>query len=446
MPMKTQIENLVQKYLETCSELNGIKSADPSKVEVLDHLAQGVNLHRGRPLFFKYIGAGRGKGPYVEIEDGSVKIDLINGIGIHILGHSNPNVVKASVSAALSDAVMQGNLQPNKEYAEILEKLAELGSRASKLSNVWLCPSGSMANENALKACRQKTNGARMVIAMEKAFAGRTTMMAELTDNDSYRVGLPRYDEVLRVPFYDSKDSQSTEKSLKIFKEHVEKYRGNISCFMFEPMQGEGGYKVAPREYFVPMLEVCKKEGIPVFLDEVQTFCRTGEFFAFETLDLGDYIDVVAVAKTLQGGATFFTEELKPKPGLISGTFAGSTVALAAGKAVLDILDDGFMGKDGKIQQIHEQFVSMLKDLGETTCKGLISDVEGLGLMIAFTPYGGEKDKMLTLVKRLFENGLMCFGCGADPFRVRFLLPAILEEKHIIEIKSVMEKTLLELK
>lgn len=446
MPKEKQIQSLVQTYLKDCSDLTGVKGPDTAKTEVLDQLAKGVHAHRGRPLFFKYVGTGRGSGPYVELEDGSVKIDLINGIGIHVLGHGHPEILESSVNAALSDAVMQGNLQPNKEYGSILEKLAELGARSSKLKNVWLCPSGSMANENALKACRQKTNGARMVIAMEKAFAGRTTMMAELTDNDTYRVGLPRYEEVLRVPFYDSKDPQSSEKCLEMFKAHVEKHRGNISCFMFEPMQGEGGYTVAPKEYFVPMLEICKKEGIPVFLDEVQTFCRTGEFFAFETLGLGEYVDVVSVAKTLQGGGTFFTEDFNPKPGLISGTFAGSSVALAAGRKILDVLDDGYMGEGGKVQKIHNQFTAMLNELGSTTCKGLISDTGGLGLMVAFTPYAGEKDKMLALVKGLFSNGLMCFGCGANPSRVRFLLPAILNEKHISEIKAIMEKTLLELK
>ncbi|MGH1468751.1 MAG: aminotransferase class III-fold pyridoxal phosphate-dependent enzyme [Bdellovibrionales bacterium] len=447
MPMETQVQGLVEAYLGGCADLQEVKAAsDESKIKTLDEQAAAVNLYRGRPLFFKYVGSGRGRGPYVELEDGSVKIDLINGIGIHVLGHSHPYILESSVKAALSDVVMQGNLQPNKEYMEIMEKLVEIGSRSSNLKHVWLCPSGSMANENGLKMCRQKTNGARMVIAMENSFAGRTTMMAEVTDNDNYRVGLPRYNEVLRIPFYDSKDPQSSEKSLEAFKAHVEKHRGDISCFMFEPMQGEGGYKVAPKEFFLPILEICKKEGIPVFLDEVQTFCRTGEFFAFETLGLGDYVDVVSVAKTLQTGATFYTEEFNPKPGLISGTFSGSTVALAAGKTVLETLDDGYMGDGGKIQRIHKGFTDMLKDLNKTTCKGLVNDVEGLGLMVAFTAFNGEKDKMLAFVKRLFENGVMCFGCGSGPFRVRFLLPAVLEDKHINEIKKIMEKTLLELK
>lgn len=446
MPMETQVQSLVDAYLENCIGLQEVRTADASNIKALDELADSINKHRGRPLFFKYVGSGKGQGPYVELEDGSVKLDLINGIGIHVLGHSHPRVLEATVRAALSDAVMQGNLQPNKEYVALIKKLVEVGSRASNLKHVWLSPSGSMANENALKMCRQKTDGARMVIAFNNSFAGRTTMMAELTDNDNYRVGLPRYNEVLRVPFYDSKDSNSSEKTFEIFKEHVEKHRGNISCFMFELMQGEGGYKVAPRGFFIPLLELCKKEGIPIFLDEVQTFCRTGEFFAFETLDLGKYVDVVSVAKTLQTGATLYTEDFNPKPGLVSGTFSGSTVALAAGKTILDFLDDGCMGEKGQIQKIHNQFTGMLKELGETTCKGLVSDVEGLGLMVAFTPFGGEKNKMLSLVKQLFTNGIICFGCGGDPFRLRFLLPVVLNEKHISEIKTIMEKTLLELK
>jgi len=446
MPISKQIQSLVKDYLDDCSSINKVCGPKSDQVEKLEASAESINASRGRPLFFKYVGSGRGQGPYVELEDGSVKLDLINGIGIHILGHSHPKVLETTVTASLSDAVMQGNLQPNKEYKEILAKLTQISSKHSKLKHAWLCPSGAMANENALKMCRQKTNGSRMVISFNNAFAGRTTMMAELTDNDSYRQGLPRYNDVLRIPFYDSKNPNSSEESLAAFKEHVEKHRGDICAFMFEPMQGEGGYRVAPREFFIPMLEICRKEGIPVFLDEVQTFCRTGQFFAYETLCLAEYVDVVTVAKTLQNGATFYTEDMNPKPGLISGTFAGSTVALAAGLQVLEELEQGYMGPEGKIQKIHDSFTGMLKNLNETTCKGLVNEVEGLGLMVAFTPFDGSKEKMLELVKRLFDNGVMGFGCGSGPFRMRFLLPAILTDEHIAEIKTILEKTLLEIK
>ncbi len=446
MPIKTQVKSLVEIYLKSCAHLQKVKPCDLNGSKNLEPQAEALNKYRGRPLFFNYVGSGKGKGPYVELEDGSVKIDLINGVGIHILGHSHPCILESTVEASLCDTVMQGNLQPNKEYIKLLEKLVDLGSRSSKLNYAWLCPSGSMANENGLKICRQKKNGARMVIAMEGCFAGRTTIMAEITDNDNYKQGLPKYNEILRVPFYNSSDPLSSEKSLKIFKNHVQNHRGDISCFMFEPMQGEGGYKVAPREFFVPILDICKKEGIPIFLDEVQTFCRTGEFFAFQTLDLGNYVDVVSVAKALQTGATLYTKEFNPKLGLIAGTFSGSTASLAAGRRILDTLDSGYIGNKGKIQTIHKNFTSMLKDLGETTCKNLINNVEGMGLMIAFTPFSGEKDKVLGFVKKLFNNGVICFGCGKNPYRVRFLLPAILENEHIKEIKEIIEKTLLESK
>jgi acetylornithine/N-succinyldiaminopimelate aminotransferase len=447
MPYRDKVIELAQNFLKDLEGINKVKPPVEAQKPRSAELAERIDAARGRPLFFHYIGSGRGNGPYVELQDGSVKLDLINGIGIHILGHAHPLVVHNSLEASLSDVVMQGNLQPGMEYLEMTEKLVEVASLGSNIKHAWLCQSGSMANENGLKICRQKMNGARMIISMTKAFAGRTQMMAEVTDNPAYRVGLPTYDEVVRVPFYDKDNPNSIEDSHKALKEIIEKHRGDIGCFIFEPMQGEGGYRSAPREFFVPLLETCKEEGIPIFLDEVQTFCRTGEFFAFQTLCLGEYVDVVSVAKSLQNAATLYTSEFNPEPGLISGTFSGSTVALKTGTAILHHLkSEGYMGPNGKISEIHKMFVGMLNELGETSCKGLISDAGGLGLMVAFTPMEGTKEQMLLAVKKLFENGLMCFGCGSDPYRIRFLLPAILERSHVDEAKSIIEKTFLDLK
>ena len=442
-----KVNLLVQEYLQNLESITEIRSPLEKKKAKSVELAERIGAARGRPLFFHYVGSGRGQGPYVELQDGSVKMDLINGIGVHVLGHAHPLVVQSSLEASLSDVVMQGNLQPSLEYLEMSEKLVDIASRGSRIKHVWLCQSGSMANENGLKICRQKMNGARMIISMNKAFAGRTTMMTEITDNDAYRVGLPRYNEVVRVPFYDKTNPNTIEDSHNALKTLIEKHRGDIACFMFEPMQGEGGYRSAPREFFIPMLETCKKEGIPVFLDEVQTFCRTTDFFTYQTLKIGEYVDVVSIAKSLQNAATLYTSDFNPKPGLISGTFSGSTVALKAGTVILNHLDsEGYMGPEGKVSDIHKMFVGMLNKLSETTCKGLISDVGGLGLMVAFTPFHGGKDHMLKAVKKLFENGLMCFGCGSDPYRIRFLLPAILNKDHVDEVRLVIEKTFLELK
>ena len=227
---------------------------------------------------------------------------------------------------------------------------------------------------------------------------------------------------------------------------HIEENKDNICAFMFEPMQGEGGYNVAPREFFLPLFELCKKHGIPVWADEVQTFCRTSEFFAFQKLNLAEYIDICTVAKALQNGATLYTDKMNPKPGLIAGTFSGSSVALTVGKAILNKLkNENYMGADGKIMEIHNKFIGMLNELNETTCKGLLQDAEGLGLMVAVTPLDASREKQLALLKVLFKNGIIAFGCGKGPYRLRFLLPAVLEDKHIAEVKKIIEKSVLEM-
>lgn len=444
--LRSHIDEAVQEVMSASAKIEGVRPADPDKAAKAKDLMDQIGAVRGRPLHYPYVGTGLGRGAYVELEDGSVKLDLINGIGIHIMGHSHPRVMAASARGAFSDVVVQGNLEPNREYFEFSKKLVELAGRQSRLKNVWLSTCGTMANENALKACRQKKTPARMIIAMDAAFAGRSTIMAELTDNPGFRVGLPQYNEILRVPWYDKKTSGSAEKSLAILKEHVAKHEGNICCFTFEPMQGEGGYNVAPREFFIPMLDFCRAQGLPVWVDEVQTFTRTGNFFAFETLGFGDYVDVCTIAKTAQNGATFFTPEFNPKPGLIAGTFSGSSAALSAGLEILEMLDkENYMGASGKIMKIHNEFISMLNRLAQTTCKGHLENPEGLGLMIAVTPFGGVKEKVDKLTQILFKNGLICFTCGRGTYRLRFLIPAIATSDDIKVAGQILEKSILEM-
>lgn len=436
------IETLVGEVTKLNSQINSVRPA--FDLENGKSAVERAGKIRGRPLHYPYVGTGAGRGPYVELEDGSVKLDLINGIGIHLMGHAHPRVMAAAVRGALCDIVNQGNLQPNKEYTVFLEKLLGLAGRRSKLKYGWLATCGSMANENALKLTRQKNSPARMSVAFKNAFAGRSTMMAEVTDNPAYKVGLPEYNEVLRIPFYDKHDPQSGEKTLRALKDHVARFPGNISTFVFEPMLGEGGYQAANREFFVPLLEFCREHKIANWADEVQTFSRTGEMFAFETLDIGQYVDLCTIAKTAQVGATLYTEEYNPKPGLIAGTFSGCSSALSAGIEILDMLQEGYLGPNGRVQQIHKKFIGMLNDLNNTTCKGLLNDAGGMGLMIAVTPYEGKKEQVDALLKRLFENGMVAFNCGKDPVRIRFLIPAIIKDEDIEVARTIIEKSLLQ--
>ncbi len=210
-------------------------------------------------------------------------------------------------------------------------------------------------------------------------------------------------------------------------------------------MIGEGGYRSAPLDFFIPLFEECRKNKIAIWADEVQTFLRTGEAFAFQTMGFGEYVDLCTVAKTVQVAATLYTEEYNPKPGLIAGTFAGATAALSAGIAILDEMNDGYFGPQGKIQKIHQKFITEFKKSMDGACRGLLEDPDGLGLMIAVTPFSGDKDKVNQLIKVLFKNGLMCYTCGKKPLRLRFLVPAIMQDRDIEKAVQIIEKSILEI-
>ncbi|MCC6138488.1 MAG: aminotransferase class III-fold pyridoxal phosphate-dependent enzyme [Bdellovibrionaceae bacterium] len=446
LTIPTKSEDLIQQLsADVQRQSEHITSVKPPKTENAADFAKKLETiasYRGRPLYWSFISSGRGNGPYVECQDGSIKLDLINGIGVHLLGHAHPKVIEATVRGALQDCVNQGHLQPGEEYVIMSEKLVQM-AKGSRLKHAWLSTCGTMANENALKMARQKRSPARFVMAMENAFAGRSTMMAEVTDNPSYKQGLPEYNEVLRVPFYNKFDPKSSEKALEIVRGHIDKHKNDISVFCFEPMLGEGGYRSAPMSYYLPIFEECKKNNIAIWADEVQTFMRTGEPFAFQKIGFSDWVDICTIAKTAQVAATLYTEEYNPKPGLIAGTFAGATAALSAGIAIIEEMQNGnYFGPDGKIQKTHNEFVQQLRSLGEGSCKGLLEDPDGLGLMIAVTPFSGDATKVNKLVKVLFNNGLMTYTCGKDPLRIRFLVPAIITAAQIKEAMTILDKSI----
>ena len=400
------------------------------------NLVQEIGELRGRELVYPYMGSGRGRGVYVELLDGSIKMDLLGGVGVQILGHSHPEIQKAMQEASRSNVLMQGHLLLNKEYLDLSRKLVNLVEKHSRLKYVWLTTSGSMANENALKMIRQKNTPRRKILAFDRAFAGRTTLMSEITANPKVKEDLPVYDEVLRIPFY---DPQNPEKSLKVLKSQLEKEANNICAFIFEIVLGEGGYKSAPPDFFISLFEECRKHNIAIWADEVQTFLRTGTFFAFEKWGLGSYIDICTIGKGLQLAGTFFTPEYKPRPGLVAGTFSASTPSLGAGLKVLETLEKNYMGEKGVIIDIQKQFVSLFEELKK---KSLIKDYDVFGLMAAFTLLDSSQQNTQKFLKKLFQEGVIALSCGKPLVRVRFLIPAVIRPEEIRELRSVLIKTL----
>jgi 4-aminobutyrate aminotransferase-like enzyme len=396
---------------------------------------------RGRPLPFPMMMGAPARGARVRLADGSWKLDFIGGIGVYGFGHGDPDLLETAVTAAACDAVFQGHLMPGPEYLKLSKAL--LRHAGPRLKHAWLSVSGAMANENALKLVFQKHQPADHIVLFEHAFTGRTLAMAELTDKPGFREGLPLRGSALYVPFFDARDpEESTARSLEALDDHLARYRGRIAAMMFELVQGEGGIRTAPRAFFATLMERCRDAGIAVWVDEVQTFARTGELFAFQTPDLAEYVDVVTAGKMLQGSAVLFTRTYNPKPGLIAGTYAGSTVGMAVGERIIQKLEDeGYLGPDGRVallgRRIERRFESLCKRMPRAATHGT-----GIGAMFAFQPFDGTPAAANAVLRAAFEEGLLLFSAGEDPTKIRMLPPVNTTDEEIETAFTLLEKAM----
>lgn len=439
----------------------GLTGARPASEALRERFADWLRRHaeaRGRAALYPYVGSGLGRGALVELADGSVKWDMITGIGVHAFGHSDPDLVATAMRAALSDTVLQGNLQFNADSVAFAEMLVAEASKGSRLKHCFLTNSGAMANESALKVCFQKHNAAPRVIAFSDCFMGRSTTMAQIGDSAAGRVGLPLNVLVDYMPFYDPEHgARSIEHTLSHLRQVIARYPGQHACFVMELVQGEGGFNQAPREFFVALMEECRRHSIAVWADEVQTFGRTERMFHFQQLELGSLVDVVTIGKMSQVCAALYTEEYNPKPGLLSGTFIGGAVELQVGARIIERLrDGGYYGPDGRIAALQAAF-------RERAAKLVASHPEwfppiphpsglrrvntpffgGVGGMMRLTPFGGDKTLILKALNILFEEGVIAFYCGHAPYHLRFLPPiGVMEPAQFDPVFEILERAL----
>jgi 4-aminobutyrate aminotransferase-like enzyme len=442
-----EAKKLIQDALkEHSSKITGVKAGDPALKESYDTLLKKVAEYRGGALFYNYLGSGIGNGPLVELADGSVKYDFITGIGVHYMGHSHPGVIEAQLNGAISNTVMNGHLQQNADTAKVLEIFSkEACKNGSEVKNVFLSTSGAMANENGFKIILQKKFPASRFFAFEKCFAGRTLGMAWVTDKAAYRQGLPKTLDVDYIPFYSASDhTGSIERAVYAMKKMLVRYPCQYAGFIMELIQGENGSWVGNTEYFEALINVCKENGISVMVDEVQTFARTKELFSFQYFKLDKHVDVVSVGKNSQVCATLFRDDHKPRPGLMSQTFTGSSSQISAAHYVInEMVTGGYLGENGKIEKLHQHFKGNLEKIAKKYPDKLQGPF-GIGAMVAFTIYNGDEPKTKNFTIKLFENGVMSFMAGGHPTaRVRFLLPVMVTEvRHIDEVCEIIEKTL----
>lgn len=385
--------------------------------------------------------------------EGRRYVDFASGIAVVNTGHLHPRV-KAAMAAQL-EKITHGCFQvtPYESYIALAEELNRLAPGPTPKKSIFLT-TGAEAVENAVKIARYATRRSA-VIAFTGGFHGRTLGCIALTGKvQPYKAGFgPMLPEVFHVPYPMAFHGVAPEQSLaaieNLFKADVDPQR--VAALIIEPVQGEGGFYIAPPEFLRALRALCDKHGILLIADEIQTgFARTGRTFAIE--HAGIEPDLMTVAKSIAGGvplsAVIGKAEIMDAPvvGGLGGTFAGSPLACAAGLAVLEVLEQENLNQ--RAQDLGARLVSRLRQMqAKFPC---IGEVRALGMMVAIELVKNRRadapDAELTraVVQAAGRRGLILLSCGLYSNVIRILAPLTIPEAQLDEGLVLLEQSLAE--
>jgi 4-aminobutyrate aminotransferase len=392
--------------------------------------------------------AKRGRGIVVEDVDGNEFFDFSAGIAVTSTGHCHPDVVAAIQKQAAELIHMSGT----DFYYESLVTLAERLSKIAPMPGphkIYYGNSGAEAVECALKLARYHTKR-QQVIAFFGAFHGRTMGALSLTASkpQQKRRFSPLVPGVTHVSYPDVYRAgvapQDAEKFAlgcaryiedKLFKTILPPEE--VAAIFVEPIQGEGGYVVAPTIFMQELRRICDKHGILLVLDEVQSgIGRTGKWFAVE--HTGVHPDIVCMAKGIASGMPLGVTLSKADimdwiPGSHASTFGGNPVCIAAALATLDVIE-----KEGLMRNSQEVGDHMMRRMADWPRKHrIVGDVRGRGLMIGVEivkdqktrEYGASERDLI--VEQAFERGVLFLGCGPSTVRIA---PALVVTKDEADV------------
>lgn len=381
--------------------------------------------------------------------EGRRYIDFTGGIAVLNTGHRHPTVMAAVQAQMERFTHTCFQVVAYDSYVEVAERLNALapGDFAKK---TLLLSSGSEALENAVKIARCHT-GRSGVICFTGGYHGRTLMTLAMTGKiQPYKTGFgPFPAETFHALFPNPLHGISIEDAkaslAQLFRNDIEP--GRVAAIVIEPVQGEGGFHVAPPEFLRHLREVCDTHGILLVADEVQTGAgRTGTWFAIEQSGVAP--DLITTAKSLAGGfplsAVVGRAEVMdaPGPGGLGGTYAGNPLACAAALAVMRAFDEEALL--ARSRQLGEQLMQRLRALQREHPR--IADVRGLGAMVAFELFDdrGQPDAASTsaLVARAAERGLLLLSCGSHGNVVRILVPITAAPALIEEGMAILQDCL----
>jgi 4-aminobutyrate aminotransferase/(S)-3-amino-2-methylpropionate transaminase len=372
--------------------------------------------------------------------EGRQYIDFASGISVLNVGHRHPAIVAAIESqiARFTHAAFQ--VMPYESYIVLAERLNELAPISGPLKTAFFS-TGAEALENAVKIARA-ASGRSGVISFTGGFHGRTLFTSALTGKVrpyKHRLG-PSLPEVFHVPFPVPHHGVSVADSLRAF-EYL--FRASIdprqvAAIIIEPVQGEGGFYIAPPEFLAELRRLCDVHGIALVVDEVQSgFGRTGRMFAIE--HAGIEPDLITVAKSIAGGLPLSGVIGRAalmdatEPGGLGGTYGGNPIACAAALAVLDVLESEKLL--ARAAQMGETMTAFIAGLIDQPGMPPIAALRGLGSMVAFelVTATGQPDAALTrqVTQAAQEEGLVLLSCGVFSNVIRLLVPLTISDEML---------------
>jgi 4-aminobutyrate aminotransferase/(S)-3-amino-2-methylpropionate transaminase len=389
----------------------------------------------------------RAEGAQVWDVEGRRYLDFAGGIAVLNTGHRHPKLLAAvqeQLGRFTHTCFQVLAYEPYVELAERLNALAP-GNFAKKS---FFMTTGAEAVENAVKVARAYTRR-QAVIAFGGGFHGRTMMGLALTGKVApYKTGFgPFPAEIYHAKFPTALHGVSVDDAIAsveaIFKYDVEPQR--VAAIVLEPVQGEGGFYIAPPEFARRLRAMCDQHGIVLIADEVQTGAgRTGTWLACEQWGVAP--DVITMAKSLAGGmplsAIIGRAEIMdaPGPGGLGGTYAGNPLACVSALAVLDIFEQEDLL--ARSRAVGERLVNALR--GMAAKHEAIAEVRGLGAMVAVELCKGgdahQPDAALTqaIVKEAAKRGLILLSCGTYANVIRILVPLVASDAQLDEGLAIL--------
>jgi 4-aminobutyrate aminotransferase / (S)-3-amino-2-methylpropionate transaminase / 5-aminovalerate transaminase len=406
------------------------------------------------PFHATPVFAARAEGAVIEDVDGNRFIDFAGGIGCLNMGHRAPRVVSALRDQIDKFLHVCFSVTPYESYIAVAEKLNALapGKFAKK---TLLLNTGAEAVENSIKIARAYTKRPA-VICFEDAFHGRTLLTMSLTSKTHpYKAGFePFASDIYRIPFaypYRSAEGVSAVAFARYLEDAFKRVVApeSVAAVIAEPVLGEGGFVVPPRDYFRLIQEICRKHGILFVADEVQSgIGRTGKWFASD--HFGIEPDLITTAKSLGGGlplaAVTGRAEIMDTPGVgsLGGTFAGNPLSCAAALAAFETIE-----KEGLLARS----ISIGKRFEDRACAwqkkwSLIGDIRGLGGMCAIELVRDAEsrepadEETKEIAQYCYEHGLITITAGTYGNVMRILVPLVVKDEQFDEGLGVIEAAL----